>query len=58
MDDTLLYQKPVTLLWIPAVVAPAILMTVIKPSCSMMTGFFISNILGEQELSCRFLTAG
>ena len=58
MDDTLLYQKPVMLLRIPAVVAPAILMTVIQPSCSMMTGFFISNILGEQELSCRFLTAG
>ena len=58
MDATLLYQKPVTLLWIPAVVAPAILMTVIQPSCSMMTGFFISNILGEQELSCRVLTAG
>lgn len=58
MDDTLLYQKPVMLLRIPAVVAPAILMTVIQPSCSMMMGFFISNILEEQELSCCFLTAG
>ena len=54
MDDTLLYQKPVMLLRIPAVVAPAILMTVIQPSCSMMMGFLFPIYWGNRSCHAAF----